>query len=110
MYCSHCGKQVVPGSNFCSNCGAACTPAGQDSSPLRSAKIVRPRHPRAIAGVCSGFALHFGWDLTLVRVLTVVFTLITSGVGLLVYVAAWVLMPDAPYELTPGGNQQGTVA
>jgi phage shock protein PspC (stress-responsive transcriptional regulator) len=102
MYCPRCGKQISLESNFCSNCGAAIF---RQPQPMRQTRMARPRHPRMIAGVCAGFAQHFGWDLTVVRVLTVVFTVITSGVGLLVYAAAWVLMPDAPYALMPGAGQ-----
>ncbi|QHN03706.1 PspC domain-containing protein [Granulicella sp. WH15] len=109
MYCSHCGKQVVPDSNFCSHCGAAI--GRRQESFQQQARLTRPRHPRMIAGVCAGIALHFGWDLTLVRILTVVIALMTSGCGLLAYLGAWVLMPEAPYELTDGtSHQQGVAA
>lgn len=109
MFCQHCGKGLTPESHFCSNCGAAITGQPQPGSASQS-RILRPRHPRVIAGVCAGFSQHFGWDLTIVRVLTMVFALFTSGVGFLVYVGAWILMPDAPYELANGVNQQGTTA
>ena len=49
-----------------------------------------------IAGVCAAFALHYGWDLTLVRVITAVIIILT-GVGALAYIAAWVIIPEAPY-------------
>ena len=115
MYCQHCGKVVSPESHFCSNCGAAISNSQQAANSVfnqarAAGKIVRPRFPRAIAGVCSGFAQYFGWDLTVVRVLFVVFTILTSGLGVLVYAALWILMPDAPYELSPGQNRQGTAA
>jgi phage shock protein C len=51
-----------------------------------------------IAGVCSGFALHYGWDLNLVRVITALFIILT-GVGALAYIAAWIIIPEAPYAL-----------
>jgi phage shock protein PspC (stress-responsive transcriptional regulator) len=51
-----------------------------------------------IGGVCSGFALHYGWDLSLVRVITVL-TIVFTGVGLFVYLAAWIIIPEAPYAL-----------
>ena len=111
MYCQHCGKGLSSESHFCSNCGAAVSGGAQTVNQGQpSGKILRPRHPRAIAGVCAGFAQHFGWDLTVVRVLFVVFTILTSGLGVLVYAALWILMPDAPYELSPGQNRQGTAA
>jgi len=112
MYCQHCGKGLSNGSHFCSNCGAA---LNVEPPVVRQGRIVRPRYPRMVAGVCAGFAQHFGWDVTLVRVLFAVFTVLTSGCGVPVYIAAWVLMPDAPFELTTtstqaGANQQGTTA
>jgi phage shock protein PspC (stress-responsive transcriptional regulator) len=47
---------------------------------------------KKIAGVCSGIARYYGWDVTLVRVafLTLV---VFKGVGLLAYLIAWVCMP-----------------
>jgi phage shock protein C len=51
-----------------------------------------------IAGVCSGFALHYGWDLSLVRVITAL-AIVFTGVGLFVYLAAWIIIPEAPYAL-----------
>ena len=96
MYCSHCGKQSTQGANFCSACGA---PAGPRPAYLQESKIVRPRYPRWIAGVCSGVAIHYGWNVAWFRILMVVFTLITGGSGVLVYLAAWILLPDAPYAL-----------
>ncbi len=94
MYCSYCGKECATDANFCPACGK--TPR---VSPARPAKVIRPRSPRAIAGVCSGFALHFGWDVMLTRILFAVFTFLTSGIGILLYVIAWVVMPDGQYAL-----------
>ena len=34
-------------------------------------RLVRPRKGRVIAGVCSAVAVRFGWNITLVRILTV---------------------------------------
>ena len=52
-----------------------------------------------IGGVCAAFALQFGWDLTLVRVLTAALAVLTSGAVGLAYLVAWVLIPEAPYAL-----------
>jgi len=56
-----------------------------------------------IAGVCAAFALQYGWDVTLVRVLTAVAAVFTSGGVGLAYLVAWVLIPEAPYALPPQG-------
>jgi phage shock protein PspC (stress-responsive transcriptional regulator) len=48
---------------------------------------------RIIGGVCSGLAEHFNVDVTLVRVMFLVVALVT-GVGFLVYLLLWLLMPE----------------
>jgi phage shock protein PspC (stress-responsive transcriptional regulator) len=54
-----------------------------------------------IAGVCSGFALQYGWDVSAVRIVTVLIALFTSGIGFLAYLAAWIIIPEAQYALPP---------
>jgi len=61
-------------------------------------QLVRPRYPRMIGGVCAGFAQHYGWDLSLVRVVTALM-IVCTGVGLIAYIAAWIIIPEAPYIL-----------
>ena len=95
MFCPVCGKQSATDANFCSACGAASVPPQAASRP----RIVRPRSPRMIAGVCSGLAIHYGWDTSLTRILVCVFTILTSGLGLLCYAAAWILVPEAPFAV-----------
>src|SRR5881227_2660335 len=70
--------------------------ADHPSNPL----FVRPTEGRMFAGVCAGVAKRWNLDVTLVRIVTVVLTLL-SGVGLVAYVAAWMLTPssDGPAPL-----------
>lgn len=49
---------------------------------------------RMIAGVCSGIADYFGWDVTLVRILYVQATFFTAFSGGIVYLILWVIMPE----------------
>ena len=68
-------------------------PTGQPPparSPLR-----RPQEGRILAGVAAGLADHLGWDVALVRLLIVVATLVTQGLGLIAYLAAALLIPAA---------------
>ncbi len=97
-FCPQCGKQFTPDANLCSACGAYALPAPQ---VLGTAQIVRPRHPRMVAGVCSGIAIHYGWDVALVRILFAVFVCLTLSTGLIAYAVAWLLLPDAQYALPP---------
>ncbi len=100
MFCSQCGKQVDPSSRFCPACGATVpvAPPPVASYPNPAGQLTRSRSNRMIAGVCAGFALHYGWDITLVRVLTALFCIFT-GVGAIAYLVAWVIIPEAPYAL-----------
>jgi phage shock protein PspC (stress-responsive transcriptional regulator) len=74
-----------------------------------TSRLVRPRYPRLIAGVCAGFAEHYGWDLSVVRVVTVVLAFLTGGISVLFYVAAWVLIPEAAYTLPPQTTGSSTI-
>jgi phage shock protein C len=97
MYCTHCGKEIDAGARFCPSCGAVMQPVVVGRAPFPG-QLVRLRYPRVIGGVCSGFAQHYGWDLSLVRVITALMIVFT-GVGLFAYLAAWIIIPEAPYAL-----------
>lgn len=59
-------------------------------------RLHRSRTEKMIAGVCGGLAEYFGVDPTLIRVLWVLITLL-AGVGVLLYLILWVVMPlDLP--------------
>ena len=59
--------------------------------------LVRPRNGRMLAGVCAAFADYFGLDVTLVRVIWAVVSVLTGGAGMLAYLAAWAIIPsDGP--------------
>ena len=55
--------------------------------------LVRSRKDRMVAGICAAAAGYFGWDVTLVRVIVAVVSVITGGAGVLAYLAAWVIIP-----------------
>ena len=54
-------------------------------------KLYRSTTNRQIAGVCGGIAEYFGIDPVIVRVIFVV--LFFTGVGLLLYLIMWVIVP-----------------
>ena len=61
--------------------------------PLR-----RSQHDAMIGGVCAGIAHWLGWDVTLVRVLYIVASVLSAAFpGLLVYVILWIVMPPEQY-------------
>lgn len=57
-------------------------------------QLVRPRRGKVIAGVCAALADRFGLSRTLVRVLFVLFGIF--GVGEIVYIVLWLLIPKSP--------------
>ena len=57
-------------------------------------------------GVCAGIADYFGVDPIVVRILTVILSLVTSGLAAIAYLVLWMMLPKAPerpapYEVTP---------
>jgi phage shock protein C len=56
--------------------------------------LERPRNGKIIGGVCAALAARFGLPKFLVRVAFVIFGLV--GIGELVYIALWILIPKAP--------------
>jgi phage shock protein PspC (stress-responsive transcriptional regulator) len=63
--------------------------------------LVRPRFGRQIAGVCLGLAQANGWDVAVVRILTVVGFFCSGGLVAVAYLAGWIGIPEEPL-LLPG--------
>ena len=59
---------------------------------MSTQRLTRSRRDRRIAGVCGGLAEYSGIDVTIIRILFVVFAL-AGGPGLLVYLVLWVVLP-----------------
>ncbi len=99
MYCSACGKEITPGARFCPFCGAPVAAPAYSSSGRPSRTLLRSRTDRVLGGVCAAFAFTYGWDLTLVRVLTVVTAVLLPPFVLIGYLAAWMFMPEEPLAI-----------
>jgi signal transduction histidine kinase len=83
--------------------------AGMATSPA-PVPLRRDRHNRVVAGVCAGLARHIGVDPLIVRVAFVA-AATAGGIGIAVYVLAWVFVPagDAPASATRLRTARGTV-
>ena len=59
-------------------------------------RLVRRPGDGRIAGVCAGIAEYVDADVTLIRLLWIVFSIVPGGVigGILAYIAAWLVMPE----------------
>jgi phage shock protein C len=57
-------------------------------------QLVRTHDGRLVAGVCSGLGAHFGIDPNLIRLAFALLTVFSLGLGALVYLAGWILIPE----------------
>jgi phage shock protein PspC (stress-responsive transcriptional regulator) len=78
------------------------TAAGGPAAPTPR-RLVRPVDGRVIGGVCAGVARYFNTDPVIIRIAAVVLALF-GGAGVLLYIAALLLMPaEQPGSATAAG-------
>ena len=105
MFCPQCGREYSQRVNFCCQCGTALsTPV-----PTQAKRLTRSRSDKKIAGVCAGFADYLEMDVTLVRILWLMLAFF-GGWGLLAYLIAWIVMPEAPTPQTAASTVGMAVA
>jgi phage shock protein C len=86
--CPYCAEEIRPEAIKCRYCGSAVS-----SQTALTRTWYRSRHGRMIAGVCAGLADEFGISVTVIRLAFVLGVLIGWGMGLVLYLALWVIMP-----------------
>ncbi len=57
-------------------------------------RLYKSRNDRMIAGVCGGIGEYFDIDPTLIRILWVTLLFMAGG-GLVAYLIAWIVIPNA---------------
>jgi phage shock protein C len=67
-------------------------------------RLYRSKKDRMLGGVCAGLGEHFDIDPTVIRLVWAVITVISIGTGVLVYILAWILIP----EEDTGSSEQKT--
>ncbi len=97
MYCQSCGAEVSDAFRYCPQCGTATINTANSSAAKARRAFRRPLEGKKIAGVCAGIARYLDIDVTLVRVLMLVFALWPPGLGLLAYLVCWIVMPRDPW-------------
>lgn len=60
-------------------------------------RLYRNTTNKILAGVCSGVGDYFSIDPVIIRLLWVVLT-IFGGAGLLIYIIAWIIIPEKPIQ------------
>ncbi len=61
-----------------------------------------------VAGVCAGFALRYGWDPAVVRLVWALCVLCGVGLPLVAYAVAWVVLPNGQLSLPAQAGSGGT--
>jgi phage shock protein PspC (stress-responsive transcriptional regulator) len=84
--CPYCAEEVRAQAIKCRYCGSRLDRARSTADWYRTA------NDRMIAGVCGGLALQFGVPTAVVRLAFALMTLF-NGIGLVIYIILWVVMP-----------------
>jgi phage shock protein C len=97
MNCVHCQGEIPDYSNYCNVCGV------RQRSRTAGKRLLRSAANSKIAGVCGGIAEYLNVDVTIVRLVWAVLTLIPGCIfgGILAYLVAWIIVPKA---LPASGN------
>ena len=67
------------------------SPPLHDSQPAQT--LSRPTHDRMLAGVAAGIARYLNVDVTVIRIVFAVLTVV-GGAALPIYLAGWLLIPE----------------
>jgi phage shock protein PspC (stress-responsive transcriptional regulator) len=68
-------------------------PSQPTAQPPPPRRLVRRTDDKILGGVCAGLADYLGVDRTLMRVLTVLATVLGFGSVIIAYLVAWVIVP-----------------
>jgi phage shock protein PspC (stress-responsive transcriptional regulator) len=76
--------------------------------PVSRRSLYRPVHDRMLAGVAAGIGRYLGVDTLVVRIALVVLAFI-GGIGVPLYLACWLLIPEEGRESSIADEFAGTV-
>ncbi|MFQ5498129.1 MAG: PspC domain-containing protein [Candidatus Zixiibacteriota bacterium] len=68
-------------------------------------RLLRSQTNKVVAGVCGGIGEYFDLDPVLIRIIAVLLFFAT-GIGLLAYIVAWIIMPQRDFEDVPAAEQR----
>lgn len=90
-------------------------PSGEPSPPPPSPgnaarRVRRDTAEGMVGGVAAGFARHFAIDVAWIRLAFVLLTVFGGGVGIVLYLAAWLIVPEGDDRDAGSGTRSGRSA
>jgi phage shock protein C len=73
--------------------GEQAAPSQEAGPAARPQPLCRPFQDRMLAGVAAGVARYLGVDVTIVRIILAMLTVV-GGAGVPIYLAGWLLIPE----------------
>jgi phage shock protein PspC (stress-responsive transcriptional regulator) len=59
-------------------------------------RLYRSSKDRILGGVCGGIGEYLGIDPVVIRLVWIIFTLLSLGIGIIAYLIAWFIIPRNP--------------
>ncbi|HUW86073.1 MAG TPA: PspC domain-containing protein [Methanoregula sp.] len=57
-------------------------------------RLYRSKNERMLGGVCAGLGEYLDVDPAVIRLIWVVVTILSVGTGIIVYILAWIIIPE----------------
>ena len=61
-------------------------------------RLYRSKKDRILGGVCAGLGEHLDVDPTVIRLIWAVVSVLSIGTGIVIYVLAWIIIPEEDGE------------
>ncbi|NHJ86540.1 MAG: PspC domain-containing protein [Asgard group archaeon] len=118
VFCQNCGAANEDFAEFCASCGEkiaidrkekarSSTNQTNATQPTTSTekKLYRSRDNKMLTGLSAGLAKYFDMEVDIVRLLWVVFFVISGGVVLIVYLIMAMAIPLEPETTTTSADK-----